>query len=38
VIKVTDGGKGGELIGIARISNMKDGKEAADSHGIGVRK
>ena len=38
VIKVTDGGKGGALVGIARISNMKEGKETADSHGIGVRK
>jgi hypothetical protein len=38
VVKVTGGGKGGELIGVARISNMKDGKETADPHGIAVRK
>ncbi|MBI4401587.1 MAG: hypothetical protein HY581_08140 [Nitrospirae bacterium] len=38
VIKVTDSGKGGEFVGIARITNMKDGKETADTHGIGVRK
>ena len=38
VVKVTSGGKGGELIGVARISNMKDGKETADPHGIAVRK
>ncbi|MSR25193.1 MAG: hypothetical protein EXR96_08930 [Nitrospiraceae bacterium] len=38
VVKVTGGGKGGELIGVARVSNMKDGKETADPHGIAVRK
>ena len=38
VIKVTNGGKGGELVGIVVITNMKDGKETADSHGIAVRK
>jgi hypothetical protein len=38
VVKVTDGGKGGELVGVARVSNMKDGKETADPHGIAVRK
>ncbi|HEX9741204.1 MAG TPA: hypothetical protein VGA17_00270 [Nitrospiraceae bacterium] len=38
VVKVSDGGKGGELIGVARVSNMKDGKETADPHGIAVRK
>jgi hypothetical protein len=38
VIKVTDGGNGGEFIGLARISNMKEGKETADTHGIAVRK
>ena len=38
VITVTDGGKGGEFVGIARITNMKDGKETADTHGIAVRK
>jgi len=38
VVKVSGGGKSGELIGIARVSNMKDGKETADPHGIAVRK
>ncbi|MEC4670068.1 MAG: hypothetical protein VST65_11110 [Nitrospirota bacterium] len=38
VVKVTNGGKGGEFVGIARISNMKDGKETADTHGTAVRK
>lgn len=38
VIKVTNGGKGGEFIGISRITNMKEGKETADTHGIAVRK
>lgn len=38
VIKATDDGKSGEFVGIARITNMKDGKETADTHGIGVRK
>ncbi len=38
VIKVIEGGKGGEFVGIARITNMKDGKETADTHGLGVRK
>ncbi len=38
VIKVTGAGKAGELVGIAKITNMKDGKETADTHGIAVRK
>jgi hypothetical protein len=38
VIKVTNEGKGGEVVGVARITNMKDGKETADSHGIAVKK
>jgi len=38
VIKVTDGGKGGEFVGVARITNMKEGKETADTHGLAVRK
>lgn len=38
VIKVTDGGKGGQFVGIARITNMKDEKETADTHGVAVRK
>ena len=37
VIKVTAGGKGGRFIGVARVSNMKNGKETADPHGIAVR-
>jgi hypothetical protein len=38
VIRVKDGGKGGEFIGIARITNLRDGKETADTHGLAVRK
>jgi hypothetical protein len=38
VVMVTGGGKGGQLVGVARVSNMKDGKETADPHGIAVRK
>ena len=38
VVMVTGGGKSGELVGVARVSNMKDGKETADPHGIAVRK
>ncbi len=38
VITVTGGGKGGQFIGLARVSNMKNGKETADPHGIAVRK
>ena len=38
VVKVTEGGKSGEFIGVARVSNMKDGKETADPHGIAVRR
>lgn len=38
VVKVTANGKSGEVVGIARISNMKDGKETADTHGIAVRR
>jgi hypothetical protein len=38
VIKVTVGGRSGEFVGIAKISNMKEGKETADTHGIAVRK
>ncbi len=38
VIKVTNGGRGGEFVGIARITNVKDGKETADTHGVAVRK
>ncbi len=38
VVKVIDGGKDGEFVGVARITNMKDGKETADTHGLAVRK
>lgn len=38
VVKVTADGKSGEVAGITRISNMKDAKETADTHGIAVRK
>ena len=38
VIKVTSGGKSGEMVGIAKVTNMKDGNETADVHGIAVRK
>ncbi len=38
VLKVTDGGRSGQFVGVARITNMKDGKETADNHGVAVRK
>ena len=38
VIHVDSGGKVGHYKGQAAISNMKDGKETADVHGIAVRK
>jgi len=38
VIHVDAGGKVGHYKGQASISNMKDGKETADTHGIAVRK
>ena len=38
VIKVVDGGKDGQFVGIARITNMKEEKETADTHGVAVRK
>lgn len=38
VVKVSGGGNGGELVGVARVRNMKEGKETADPHGIAVRK
>lgn len=37
VIQVTDGGKGGTFLGIARLSNMRDDAETADPHGIAAR-
>jgi hypothetical protein len=38
VIKVTEDGKSGQFIGVARLTNLKDGKETADPHGLAVRK
>jgi hypothetical protein len=38
VIKVYNGGRSAEFLGIARVSNMKDGKETADPHAVAVRK
>ena len=38
VIHVDAGGKVGHYKGQATITNMKDGKETADTHGIAVRK
>jgi hypothetical protein len=38
VIHVDAGGKVGHYKGQASITNMKDGKETADTHGIAVRK
>ncbi|WP_447974906.1 hypothetical protein [Nitrospira sp. Kam-Ns4a] len=38
VIRVEHSGKGGTFVGVARLSNQKDGKETADPHGIAVRK
>ena len=38
VIKVTEDGKSGQFVGVARITNLKDGKETADPHGLAVRK
>jgi hypothetical protein len=38
VIHVDAGGKVGHYKGQAVITNMKDGKETADTHGIAVRK
>ncbi len=36
VIKVLQAGKGGEVIGISRLTNMVDGQETADPHGLAV--
>ena len=38
VITVINGGRGGEFIGVARLTNMKDGKETADIHAVAVKK
>ncbi len=37
IIKVNAGGRSGEVVGIVRITNMKNGKETADPHGLAVR-
>ena len=37
MIKVKAEGRSGEVVGKVRISNMKDGKETADPHGLAVR-
>jgi len=36
IIKVNAGGRSGEVVGIVRITNMKNGKETADPHGLAV--
>lgn len=36
VIKVLDGGKRGKLMGITRLTNMVEGQETADPHGLAV--
>ncbi len=36
VIKVLYAGKGGELIGSTRLTNMVEGNEKADPHGLAV--
>ncbi len=38
VVKVLNDGKGGELVGIAPVTNKVEGKETADPHGIAVVK
>jgi hypothetical protein len=38
VIKVRDNGRSGEVVGVARITNLKERKETADTHGVAVRK
>lgn len=37
VIKVQNNGRGGKVVGVSGVSNMKNGKETADPHGIAVR-
>ena len=37
VIKVQNNGKSGSVVGVAGVSNMKNGKETADPHGIAIR-
>ncbi len=37
VITVTDGGKGGVFLGVAPLSNKRNGNETADPHGIAAR-
>lgn len=36
VIRVLDGGKSGEVVGMTRLTNMVEGKETADPHGLAV--
>ena len=39
ILRVSDGGRGGKLIGIVRLSNVgADGVERADPHGLRVRR
>ncbi|MBH0203849.1 MAG: hypothetical protein HP496_16515, partial [Nitrospira sp.] len=38
VIHVEEGGRVGHYKGQATVTNLKDGKETADVHGIAVRK
>lgn len=38
VVKVLNNGKGGEMVGIAPVTNQVDGQETADPHGIAVVK
>jgi hypothetical protein len=38
VIKVTEDGKSGQFVGVSRLTNLKEGKETADPHGLAVRK
>jgi len=38
VIKVMEDGKSGQFIGVERLTNLKEGKETADPHGLAVRK
>jgi DNA-binding beta-propeller fold protein YncE len=37
IIKVKDRGRSGEVVGLVPISNIKNGKETADTHGLAVR-
>ncbi len=37
IIQVQNDGRSGKVVGISSVSNMKNGKETADPHGIAVR-